>query len=109
MSISPPNKLTTKIISSTIACTLLFQNNVIAAPPKIPTYLNLETAIINVEQATDRATLVQSFADLFESAGQKTLLARSKYKYVSYFLLSYQLLCLLVICHLSYSKIIVTY
>jgi hypothetical protein len=43
----------------------------------------LETAIVNLEQASSRTDVVQALADLYESSGTKTLLARSKYKYVS--------------------------
>lgn len=43
----------------------------------------LETAITTLESASDRQQTVQALADVFEAAGSKTLLARTKYKYVS--------------------------
>lgn len=43
----------------------------------------LETAIVNLEQSTNRGDAVQSLADLYESAGENTMIARSEYKYVS--------------------------
>ena len=42
----------------------------------------LESNIVKLEQASSRADAIQSFADLYESAGAKTLLVRTKYKYV---------------------------
>ena len=42
----------------------------------------LESNIVKLEQASNRADAIQSFADLYESAGAKTLLVRTKYKYV---------------------------
>jgi hypothetical protein len=42
----------------------------------------LELAVGRLEKSTDRAEAVQSFADLYEVAGTKTLLVRTKYKYV---------------------------
>lgn len=65
------------ILFSTI---FMMQSDVIADQKSI---LPLETAVRNLESSTDRATVVQSLADLYESSGEKTLLARSsKYKYV---------------------------
>ena len=49
------------------------------APQKLSA---LESNIVKLEQASTRADAVQSFADLYESAGAKTLLVRTKYKYV---------------------------
>jgi hypothetical protein len=42
----------------------------------------LEKSIINLEKSNTRSEAVQSFADLYETAATKTLLVRSKYKYV---------------------------
>lgn len=50
--------------------------------PSAAANMNLETAIQNLETSKTRADVVQSMADLYESAGTRTLLARSKYKYV---------------------------
>ena len=47
------------------------------APVKISA---LESSIVKLEKASNRAEAVQSFADLFETAGTKTLLVRTKYK-----------------------------
>jgi hypothetical protein len=41
----------------------------------------LATSIEKLEAATTRADSVQALADVFEAAGTKTLLARTKYKY----------------------------
>ena len=49
------------------------------APQKLSV---LESNIVKLEQASTRADAIQSFADLYESAGAKTLLVRTKYKYV---------------------------
>ena len=81
-STSLPNKLIAVIIGASLS----FQDITFAAIPTnnpAPQFLNLETAIENFEKASDRGALVQSLADLYESSGSKTLLARSKYKYVS--------------------------
>ena len=43
----------------------------------------LEKSILQLENANTRGDAVQSFADLYEIAGSKTLLVRTKYKYVS--------------------------
>jgi hypothetical protein len=45
-----------------------------------PTLASLETAITSLESATNRADAVQGMADVFEAAGTKTLLVRTKYK-----------------------------
>lgn len=44
------------------------------------TSAGLETTISAFEKAENRAETVQAFADLYEAAGQKTLLTRTKYK-----------------------------
>lgn len=78
-----------KVASSLLASLLILQSgmnpSLSAVTPKVTVNaLNLETAIENLEKANDRSETVQAMADLFESAGEKTLLARSKYKYVRY-------------------------
>jgi hypothetical protein len=42
----------------------------------------LEEAIVKLENSEGRSGAVQALADVFEASGSKTLLARSKYKYV---------------------------
>ena len=43
----------------------------------------LEQSVQTLEAATSRSEVIQSLADVFEAAGTKTLLVRTKYKYVS--------------------------
>lgn len=43
----------------------------------------LEQSIQTLEASTTRSEVIQSLADVFEAAGTKTLLVRTKYKYVS--------------------------
>lgn len=54
--------------------------------PSPASSMPLETAIVNLEQASSRSDVVQAMADLYESSGTKTLLARSKFKYVSMYI-----------------------
>ena len=44
--------------------------------------VSMEKAIVGLEQAESRGETVQALADLYEVVNSKTLLARSKYKYV---------------------------
>ena len=53
---------------------------VLAASTSITTQ-QLVDKIEQLEKATSRQDVVQGMADLFEAAGSKTLLARTKYKY----------------------------
>lgn len=59
--------------------------SIVSALPeaRTTTVKNLEETIVQLETAPDRATTVQALADVFEAAGAKTLLARTRYKYVS--------------------------
>ena len=43
----------------------------------------LEQSIQTLEASNTRSEVIQSLADVFEAAGSKTLLVRTKYKYVS--------------------------
>lgn len=43
----------------------------------------LEQSIQTLEASNTRSEVIQSLADVFEAAGTKTLLVRTKYKYVS--------------------------
>lgn len=45
-----------------------------------PSLASLETAINTLESAQNRADTIQGLADVFEAAGSKTLLVRTKYK-----------------------------
>ena len=45
-----------------------------------PSLASLETAISSLESAKTRADTIQGLADVFEAAGTKTLLVRTKYK-----------------------------
>jgi hypothetical protein len=43
----------------------------------------LEEKVVALENAESRKDTLQGLADVFEAAGSRTLLARTKYKYVS--------------------------
>lgn len=78
------SRFTKSVISTLASLSLAWASNdsgVIAdqGPTKV---LGLETSISNLEKSATRADTVQSLADLYEAAGAKTLLARTKYKYV---------------------------
>ena len=60
-----------------------FNARVMAVDTSASTLTPIEENIVKLEKAENRADVVQSLADLFESAGTQTLKARTKYKYVS--------------------------
>lgn len=67
------------IAASTIDVPLAF-----ADAPTVPvTRSVLEQSIQTLEASSTRSEVIQSLADVFEAAGSKTLLVRTKYKYVS--------------------------
>ena len=67
------------IAASTIDVPLAF-----ADAPTVPvTRSILEQSIQTLEASNTRSEVIQSLADVFEAAGSKTLLVRTKYKYVS--------------------------
>ncbi|KAJ1396499.1 hypothetical protein B484DRAFT_458867 [Ochromonadaceae sp. CCMP2298] len=51
-------------------------------PLPVVTVKQLEESIDKLEASGSRAETVQTMADLFDAAGSKTLLSRTKYKYV---------------------------
>jgi hypothetical protein len=61
-------------------CFLVFSLNQDISAVSIPS--SLEASISSLEKSENRGEVVQSMADLFEAAGSKTLLARTRYKYV---------------------------
>ena len=68
------------------AATLMIAASLVSVPPPAaqaaaPSTV-LEEKLLQLEASGDRATAVQSLADLFEAAGSQTLKARTKYKYV---------------------------
>lgn len=84
------NKINLRSLKSTIGslilcATLLDNPRPSLALPTISatttvTAQDLERKIGTFEQAKDRSETVQAFADLYDAAGAKTLLARTKYK-----------------------------
>lgn len=56
-----------------------------AVPPvnAAPVSAVLEEKVVALENAESRKDTLQGLADVFEAAGSRTLLARTKYKYVS--------------------------
>ena len=66
------------IASAIIALTLT--GNEDDANAVSPSLASLETAINTLESAQSRADTIQGLADVFEAAGTKTLLVRTKYK-----------------------------
>jgi hypothetical protein len=53
-----------------------------AAPAPVSN-ARLEETIVALENADNKADVLQGLADLYEAADKKTLLVRTKYKYVS--------------------------
>lgn len=51
--------------------------------PALITRSVLEQSVQNLEKANSKAEVSTCLADVFEAAGTKTLLVRTKYKYVS--------------------------
>ena len=76
-------KASKKAIVSTLLTFSLFSGPPAGAIKSPGTSAVLEQSIEKLESSETRADVVQSLADLFEAAGTKTLLARTKYKYVS--------------------------
>mmetsp|Transcript_14615 Transcript_14615/g.24197 ORF Transcript_14615/g.24197 Transcript_14615/m.24197 type:complete len:215 (+) Transcript_14615:52-696(+) len=68
------------ILSAALSFEPLILSPVVAADAPVSKN-TLESAIVKLEQSEGREATVQSMADLFEAAGSKTLLARTKYKY----------------------------
>ena len=60
-----------------------------ASAPPVVTVAKLEEVINTLEKANSRSDTIQGLADVFEAAGSKTLLVRTKYKYVSSCVISY--------------------
>lgn len=71
----------TAIVAAAIASTSL-DTLVYAAPAGPPVTIGfLEEKIKSLETSTTRSEVIQALADVFEAAGSKTLLVRTKYKY----------------------------
>ena len=71
------------LVASVLASAIFLESTTIAPHPSVAatiTTVGLEAAITTFETAETREQTVQAFADLFEAAGQKTLLTRTKYK-----------------------------
>jgi hypothetical protein len=79
---SKPKYLKT-LVASVLASAIFLESTTLAPSPSVAatiTTVGLEAAINTFETAETREETVQAFADLFEAAGQKTLLTRTKYK-----------------------------
>ena len=72
-----------KILAASFSAFLSFQDVTLAAPLVGQTTGGLEKAVRTLEESQGRGDTIQSMADLYEVVGTKTLLARTKYKYVS--------------------------
>jgi len=76
-----------KVIAALLATFMTSQTLCYAAPPSV----SLDQAVSTLENSGSRAEVLQSMADLYEVAGTKTLLARTKFKYVmNYFSSEFQ-------------------
>ena len=73
----------------TLSTNLFISEPAISTAAATSTSAALEQSISKLEASETRADTVQSLADVFEAAGSRTLIARTKYKYVSYFSVIY--------------------
>ena len=71
------------IFASTLVALSTCMSYTEAAPVPVSN-ARLEETIISLENAENKADVLQGLADLFEAADKKTLLVRTKYKYVCY-------------------------
>lgn len=77
-------KLKSAIAAVVIAASTMDVSFAFADTPPVPvTRSVLEQSIQTLEASNTRGEVIQSLADVFEAAGTKTLLVRTKYKYVS--------------------------
>ena len=90
MSASPPptgsiqRKIKSAIAAVVIAASTMDVSFAFADTSSAPiTRSVLEQSIQTLEASNTRSEVIQSLADVFEAAGTKTLLVRTKYKYVS--------------------------
>jgi hypothetical protein len=81
---SPPTPLKweTALCSAMIALSMSQDVMALNKPPVQITVRQLEESIDKLEQSGSRSETVQTMADLFDATGSKTLLSRTKYKYV---------------------------
>lgn len=76
-------KLKSAIAAVVIAATSVDLSFAASDTPSPITRSVLEQSIQTLEASNTRSEVIQSLADVFEAAGTKTLLVRTKYKYVS--------------------------
>ena len=81
---SVQRKIKSAMAAVVIAASTMDVSFAFADTPTVPvTRSALEQSIQTLEAANTRSEVIQSLADVFEAAGTKTLLVRTKYKYVS--------------------------
>ena len=81
---SVQRRIKSAIAAVVIAASTMDTSFAFADTPAVPmTRSALEQSIQKLEASNTRSEVIQSLADVFEAAGTKTLLVRTKYKYVS--------------------------